>query len=123
MRCFNHPDREAVGICKGCSKGLCTDCVVDLGHGIACKGVHEELVETYNTIVTKNARLHAAAQRNTLVAPLFYAFMGFLLLGYSLFNGDGFTSFLSLMGLGFLIFAAFVYRANRKVYAKDRNVA
>ncbi len=123
MRCFNHPDRDAVGSCKGCSKGLCADCVVDLGHGLACKGVHEDMVETYNMIIAKNARLHAAAQRNTLVAPLFYVFMGLVFLGYSLFSGEGVTSFLSLIGLGFLVFAAFVYRANRKVYGKDRNVA
>jgi hypothetical protein len=81
------------------------------------------MVETYNMIVTKNARLHSAAKRNTLVAPLFYLFMGILFVGYSMLNGEGIMSFLSLMGLGFLIFAAFIYRANRKVYGSDRNVA
>jgi hypothetical protein len=47
MNCFNHPDVPAVGICKACQKGLCMECVVDLGHGIACKN-HREKVEILN---------------------------------------------------------------------------
>lgn len=26
MKCFNHPDREAVATCKKCGKGLCREC-------------------------------------------------------------------------------------------------
>ena len=51
MHCFNHPDRTAIGSCKGCCKGLCMECTADLGHGLACKGQHEEMVEIHNTIV------------------------------------------------------------------------
>lgn len=35
MRCLNHRDREAVGTCKACSKGLCAECAVDLADGRA----------------------------------------------------------------------------------------
>jgi hypothetical protein len=48
--------------------------------------------------------------------------MGVLFMGYALLAGDGVASFLSLMGLGFLVFAAVVYRANRKTFGGDRNV-
>ena len=47
MNCFNHPGVPAVGICKACQKGLCMECAVDLGHGIACKN-HREEVERLN---------------------------------------------------------------------------
>ena len=51
MRCFYHPEREAVGLCKACSKGLCTSCAVDLGHGIA------EAVTALHSLIARNARL------------------------------------------------------------------
>lgn len=121
MRCFNHPERDAIGSCKGCSKGLCMDCAADLGHGLACKGKHEEMVETYDMIVSKNARVYGNASRNTLIAPAFYAFIGALFLSYGLLSGDGVVSFLSLMGLGFLVYAALVFRANRKTYGRERS--
>jgi hypothetical protein len=43
MNCFNHPDVPAVGICKACQKGLCMECAIDLGHGIACRNHREEV--------------------------------------------------------------------------------
>jgi hypothetical protein len=44
MRCFNHVDREAIGFCKACCKGLCPECAVDLGFGLSCRGEHEKRV-------------------------------------------------------------------------------
>jgi hypothetical protein len=32
MRCFYHHDKEAVGSCKSCGKGLCPECAV--GHSM-----------------------------------------------------------------------------------------
>ena len=37
MNCFYHPSSVAVGVCKSCGKGLCPDCAVDLGKGLACR--------------------------------------------------------------------------------------
>ena len=36
MKCFLHNQCDAVGICQNCGKGLCTECVIDLGSGLAC---------------------------------------------------------------------------------------
>lgn len=27
MKCYNHPDRDAVGTCVDCGKGLCQECM------------------------------------------------------------------------------------------------
>ena len=35
MKCFHHPDRDAVGSCKTCGQGFCPECAVELGHGLA----------------------------------------------------------------------------------------
>jgi hypothetical protein len=48
MNCFYHPAVPAVGICKYCQKGLCTECAVDLKHGIACKQLQAEVDELYD---------------------------------------------------------------------------
>ena len=37
MKCYNHHDRDAFGICKSCGKGLCLDCLKDTPGGIVCK--------------------------------------------------------------------------------------
>lgn len=42
MRCFYHQDREAVGLCKSCAKGVCAECAVDLGNSLACRNRCEE---------------------------------------------------------------------------------
>ena len=36
MKCYNHPDVEAVGICSSCNRALCSGCAVDMHRGLAC---------------------------------------------------------------------------------------
>ena len=59
MRCFEHRDQEALGICKRCGKGLCTACAVDLGHRLSCRGEHETVVEFYRTILERTSKSRA----------------------------------------------------------------
>ena len=38
MKCYNHHDRDAFGICKVCGKGLCLECMSDKKeNGVYCK--------------------------------------------------------------------------------------
>jgi hypothetical protein len=48
MNCYYHPEVPAVAICKYCQKGLCTECAVDLKHGISCKQHQAEVNELYD---------------------------------------------------------------------------
>lgn len=36
MKCFNHPDTDAVGLCSKCNKAGCRHCLKDIGGAIAC---------------------------------------------------------------------------------------
>lgn len=38
MKCHSHPQADAVGICFACMRGVCADCAVDQGRGLACRG-------------------------------------------------------------------------------------
>ena len=117
MHCFNHPDQEAVGICKSCQRGLCPKCVTDLGHGLACKDKHEKEVSTIQTIVNQSAKIHATTPKTRNAAPLFYGFMGVVFAGFGLLKGHGVTDFSFVVGAGFIVFAIYTYIYNKKVYA------
>lgn len=117
MHCFNHSNQESVGICKSCQRGLCHECATDLGHGLACKGKHEEEVTTLQTIVNQSAKIYAVTPKTRNAAPLFYAFMGVVFAGFGLFNGNGVTDVSVVMGSGFIAFAIYIYVYNKKAYA------
>ena len=38
MKCFNHPEREADGMCAYCGKPFCKDCLVEVKGRMYCKG-------------------------------------------------------------------------------------
>jgi hypothetical protein len=57
MKCFYHQDRDAVGSCKSCGKGLCAECAIDLGKGLACRDRCEEEVEAVIALVAENIRM------------------------------------------------------------------
>ncbi len=115
MHCFNHPEYEAVGLCKECSKGLCTNCANDLGHGLACKGRHEEAVNLLHSIASRNANVQASMPRNIAIAPLFYLFMGLTFISWGIFSNR--PSFFSVvLGAGFVVFAVVVYRVNKRAF-------
>lgn len=37
MKCFNHHDRDAFGICKSCGKALCLECMAIENGKVLCK--------------------------------------------------------------------------------------
>lgn len=117
MNCFNHQDVTAIGTCKVCGKGLCSDCLTDLGHGIACKNKHEEEAEDYKFIVDKSTKIYRKAPKNNLIVPLFYLFMGvvFAWFGYS---QRGVTDFAFILGVGFIVFSLVIFVANKAIFNK-----
>ena len=118
MNCFNHSDRPAIGLCKHCSKGLCTECTSDLGHGLACKGAHENQVEDLDMIIRKNTKAVSSAPQNILIAPIFCVFTGlvFAIFGYS---KRGLMDFGVILGTGFIVFGIVVFIRNKTIYGKN----
>ena len=121
MKCFYHPETDAVAICKNCSKGLCRECAVDVGNGIACKEKCEaevkaivELIERNKTVLQKTS---GAYSRSAIV----FALMGLLLLGTGSFviirGGDG-GYFLLIMGLIMILGAILAHTSGKKLLQK-----
>lgn len=69
MRCFSHQDKEAVGICKSCEKGVCFECAVDLGKGLACRGRCEESARAVIQFVERNIELSTKIAKAQFVVP------------------------------------------------------
>ena len=63
MRCFYHQEKEAVGTCRSCGKGLCPECAADLTKGLACRGRCEDDVRAVIELVDRNIKLQPTAAR------------------------------------------------------------
>ena len=119
MNCFNHPNIVAIGLCKACSKALCQECAIDLDHGLACKNKHESDVEDLKLIIEKSTRIYKEAPKNTLIAPIFYLFMGLVFSGFGYFSKGGMTDLPFILGMGFIVFGVVVYIRNRAIFSKN----
>lgn len=117
MRCYNHADRESVGSCKACCKGLCAECAVDLGFALSCHGPHEQRNAEIEELISRNASVQRAAGRAKYAAPVFYLFMGLIFTGYGLLSSRE-MSFVVLLGIGFLAFGIYALVANLRAFGK-----
>ena len=76
MKCFYHQTSDAVGTCKNCHKGLCHECVRDIGNGVACPGTCEAAVKSMNSMVNmlntmSSARSNFSPSRATIRGSAF----------------------------------------------------
>ena len=45
MKCYYHPDRDAVGTCSQCGKACCHECIEDIGGALLCKDCMASAIE------------------------------------------------------------------------------
>ena len=117
MNCYYHSEKPAVGLCKYCQRGLCSDCAAPAGDSLACKGLHEEQVRGMETLMQRNIlqskRVGSDYMRNTI----FYGVTGvlFTTFGISQFNWLGLQALVyAAIGLALLWAAVANYVESRK---------
>jgi hypothetical protein len=118
MKCYYHPDADAVGICKSCSKGLCRACAIDVGNGITCKGPCEDEVRSLNAMLEKSKAAHPKAAKAFYTNATMFALLGLLflisgLVGWS-HGRTALSAFLVPAGIIFLIWSFLSYKTGRK---------
>ena len=125
MRCFYHQDREAVGSCKSCGKGLCPDCAADVGKGLACRGRCEEDVRAVVALVERNikfspqtARILESSRKIRSTAATFNLVTGAIFIVWGLTDVERF-SFIIVLGVCFSAYGVFALLQGRRL-AKDR---
>lgn len=82
MNCFVHPERNAVGVCRNCGKGLCTECAVETTNAVACAGCVERVNRTNEYTDYAIQSLHTGRNANYVLVLL----VGFMGLGIGLFS-------------------------------------
>lgn len=117
MHCFNHTEKEAIGICKTCQRGLCPDCATDLGHGLACAGKHEKDVNTIKTLIDLNVKISESTTQ-TWKAYLLFVALGSVLIHEGLLSEHNFTNVFLGFGICFVAFGVYGYFYNKKLYAR-----
>ncbi len=90
MRCFYHPVAEAVGICKNCSRALCSECAGTGTGSLACPNRCERAVDAIDTLVARNIRLSRGTPGLNGLAILTY-FGASSVLGYLFFRENNVT--------------------------------
>src|SRR5438093_7301260 len=125
MRCFYHQDREAVGSCKSCGKGLCPECAADIGKGLACRGRCEEDVRALVALIDRNiqlspqtTRLLESGRKTRSSAAIFNLITGAVFIAWGLTDMERF-SFIAILGGCFLAYGLFGFFEARRL-AKER---
>lgn len=121
MKCFYHQNRDAIGTCKSCNKGLCPECAVDLGKGLACHKLCEDdvkavigLIEQNIKLSPKAARLMNAGRHARTGSAIFNLVMGAIFILWGMTEPARFT-FLIILGVCFFAFGAFSFFQSRQI--------
>jgi hypothetical protein len=116
MVCYYHPDKPAVGLCKYCQRGLCSDCAALVDDSLACKNRHETQVRALEQMTERNIlqaqRIGSVYLRNAI----FYGLVGVLFAGFGILQ----LRFLGFQAVFFLMIGIFLLYAAGANYFESR---
>src|SRR4030095_10970083 len=79
MKCFNHAANDAVAICKSCGRGICRDCLIEVGTAMVCKERCESAVAGLNDLVSRNINAYKKASEVYRSVALFFGLLGLVM--------------------------------------------
>ena len=119
MRCFVHQDRDAIGSCKACSRGLCPECATTLPYGLACRNSHEDLVKLAYESLTRAAQIQSSYSRVRYLGAAVFAILGVIMAALGASSGEPTMPF--YLGSGALLAVAVtMFVAQRRAYGKTQ---
>ncbi len=118
MNCYYHPERNAVGLCRHCQRGLCEECATEVDEVLACQGRHEEQVRLLEQLTARSLlqsrRAGSAYSRNAV----FYGLVGLLFCGFGALQ----YRFLGLQAVFFILIGVFLLYAAIANYLEGRRL-
>lgn len=120
MKCYNHPETDAIGICKNCNKGLCKNCLTEIENGLACTATCVEEVKQVNSLINRNKQSFSIASKASSRNAIIYGIMGLAFLSFGL-TTDGPSLFPTVMGIIFLIGAGLTYKSSKNLRQDNEN--
>jgi hypothetical protein len=115
MRCYQHHEREAVGICRGCGKGVCDEgCATDLGYGLSCSDECSRRIGHVDALNRKASAAYSLTRRNTWIAPSFFLVFGAIFIYFGWQDHREPFNLATMMGGLFIVFALVVLLRGRR---------
>jgi hypothetical protein len=87
MKCFYHPQADAVATCKHCHRGVCRDCAAERSHGIACRDRCEAAVDAVNALIQRNIHVGVRSRSINVLSFAVFTLAG-IALTYVAFNEE-----------------------------------
>ena len=117
MKCFNHPQLDALGVCKNCQKGICSGCLTDTGSGLACNtGDCVQKTEGINRIINRQIKMYGSTQGAVQQRTLFYiAFALFFFIIGAQIHDALMQGVIIAMGVLFILMSVGSYRQQKKL--------
>jgi hypothetical protein len=119
LKCFYHPDRDAVALCKSCNRGICLDCSAEVAPGMACRGRCEAEVAALNLVLLRSKTAYQKTGTAYRRLGLAYLIMGLLFVAFGivpvLVSGNYGTLFFALLGGIFLLMSFFSFRSGKQI--------
>lgn len=116
MNCFYHPTTPAVGICKYCQRGLCTDCAAVVDDVIACKNRHEDEVHKLEQLSARSLFQSKRVASGFMRNAIFYGLVGAAFAGFGLWQ----LKWLGLQAVVFIMLGVFLLYAAAANYFEGR---
>lgn len=116
MNCFYHPTSPAIGQCKYCQRGLCSECAAVVDDVLACSNRHEDEVHKLEKLTARNLfqseRVGSVYMRNAT----FYGLVGAAFTGFGLWQ----LKWLGLQAALFIVLGSFLLYAAIANYLEGR---
>lgn len=119
MKCYNHPDRDGIAICRSCGKAICRECAMESRDGIACQQSCLASLAEKSALNAQQAVHLKNLKRTNLLGSLFSIAMGILFIFFS-FQGFGLVyDFIFLLGIGFTLYGIVAQAVNMVIFLKS----
>jgi hypothetical protein len=117
MRCFNHAHVEAVATCKHCFKGICRECAIDSGCGLACSPLCADEIKSLNAMINRSKKMYPIAAKNQFRSAIWLLLTAaiFITLGLWIRDDFRFMAFFIGMGVLMLLGSIFAFLNSRKI--------
>ena len=116
MNCFYHPDRPAIGLCKYCQRGLCTECAAIVDDVLVCKNRHEDEVRQLGQLAARNLFQSKRVSSTYIRNAIFYGLVGVLFTGFGVMQ----YRFLGWQAVFFMMIGLFLLYAASANYFEGR---
>ncbi|HNO94031.1 MAG TPA: hypothetical protein PKJ84_07665 [Anaerolineales bacterium] len=116
MNCFYHSAQPAIGLCKYCQRGLCSECAAVVDDVLACKKRHEDEVHKLEVLNARNLfqseRVGSVYMKNFT----FYGLVGLAFVGFGWWQ----LKWLGLQAVLFIVLGAFLLYASVANYLEGK---